>query len=643
MFKEKWQKAGMAMKLNTAVTATVIVLMAGITLAINLAVQAAFRQQNDAFVQTLAKQQQTQEHALRQDLIRKGQSFAEMLGRTGQDLLINFEFAFLEQIVQSTISDPDIAFVVFYDANGAAVTTQSAKPAGFDPKNILLKEIAVNGQKVGSVELGLKTGGLETHLRKLAAENSQVVESLRRDGTSAVRRIVLTIVLCAAGVVALIALIVAYSIRVLIRPLVDAMDKVKQVAAGDLTTQVAVHSGDEIGQMLAALRVLIENLRSTAAVAEQIARGDLNARVKILSEKDALGESLAAMVTKLQEVVRRVVCSAGNVQTVAGDVLEAVNQVSAMSGQLNDGSAQLSEGTAAQAAAAEQSSSSMEEMAANIRQNADNAAQTERIAVSSAQKAEEGGEAVRETVVAMKEISDKIAIIEEIARQTDLLALNAAIEAARAGEHGKGFAVVAAAVRKLAERSQKAAAEISTLSASSIEVAEKAGTLLSELVPDIQKTAHLVQEISASSGEQSQGAEQVNGAIQQLDQVIQQNAQSSEELSASAEELAATAASMADNAQVMVDEARQLQQVVAFFRLAEAEAASPPLSGAGAGAESTQRRLPAEPATPAASPKKKTEPLQHPRAKAFPESGYSLDMNAGRSKGENPDDSFERY
>ncbi|MEW6521939.1 MAG: methyl-accepting chemotaxis protein, partial [Thermodesulfobacteriota bacterium] len=206
-----------------------------------------------------------------------------------------------------------------------------------------------------------------------------------------------------------------------------------------------------------------------------------------------------------------------------------------------------------QAAAAEEASSSMEQMSSNIRQNADNALQTEKIAVKSASDAQEGGKAVNQTVGAMKEIAGKISIIEEIARQTNLLALNAAIEAARAGEHGKGFAVVASEVRKLAERSQKAAAEISELSSASVEVAEKAGDMLSKMLPDIQKTAELVQEISAASKEQDTGAEQINKAIQQLDQVIQQNAGASEEMSSTAEELSA--------------QAEQLQGIIAFFKV----------------------------------------------------------------------------
>ncbi|MFP4350346.1 MAG: methyl-accepting chemotaxis protein, partial [Desulfococcaceae bacterium] len=194
-----------------------------------------------------------------------------------------------------------------------------------------------------------------------------------------------------------------------------------------------------------------------------------------------------------------------------------------------------------------------EQMASNIRQNADNAAETERIALKSAEDARAGGKAVSETVTAMKEIAEKISIIEEIARQTDLLALNAAIEAARAGEHGRGFAVVASEVRKLAERSQKAAGEISKLSVSSVAVAEQAGEMLTGILPDIQRTADLVQEISAACNEQNSGADQINKAIQQLDNVIQQNASVSEEMASTSEGLAS--------------QAEQLQATIDFFKI----------------------------------------------------------------------------
>ena len=260
--------------------------------------------------------------------------------------------------------------------------------------------------------------------------------------------------------------------------------------------------------------------------ADRLASGDLTFEIGATST-DETGLLLAAMsnmLNKLKEVVL--------------EVKTATDNVAAGSQELSSSSEEMSQGASEQAAAAEEASSSMEQMSSNIRQNADNALQTEKIAVKSAENAKEGGRAVQETVQAMKEIASKINIIEEIARQTNLLALNAAIE-----------------VRKLAERSQKAAAEISELSANSVDIAVKAGDLLTRMVPDIQKTADLVQEISASSKEQDTGAEQINKAIQQLDQVIQQNASASEEMSSTAEELAS--------------QAEQLQSTIAFFRTGE--------------------------------------------------------------------------
>ena len=378
---------------------------------------------------------------------------------------------------------------------------------------------------------------------------------------------------------------------------------IEAVAIGDLDQDIKVTTNDEIKDLVDTVNRMTDNLKVTAGMADEIAQGDLTVQPKPLSDKDTLGLSLQSMVERLRGVV--------------SDALSAADNVSSGSQELSATSEQMSQGATEQAAAAEQASASMEEMAANIKQNADNAAQTEKISRQSAKDAELSGEAVTRAVDAMRTIAEKIGIVQEIARQTDLLALNAAVEAARAGEHGKGFAVVASEVRKLAERSQTAAAEIGAVSGDTVKAAQEAGDMLQRLVPDIRKTAELVSEISAACREQDVGANQINEAIQQLDKVTQQNAGASEEMSATSEELAA--------------QAEELQTSIAFFRTDSA--------GGRAVARAPVRASTFKaPAKPAGRPVAKSSPTKSPvHAQQARVKGFALDMTSGGADAEDMD------
>jgi len=361
-------------------------------------------------------------------------------------------------------------------------------------------------------------------------------------------------------------------------PLTTAADHIARVARGDLPeTITAAYQGD-FNAIKNNLNSLVGSMRTVTSVCQEMAAGKVGVDVRERSDRDELMRALAGMVAATQKVTRLSQEIAGGnllveirprsdgdelmnalaamtkkLSAIVMDVRVSSENVAAGATELNASAEELSRGATEQASSIEEVSSSMEQMSANARQNADNAAQTEKIANKAAADAREGGIAVGQTLDAMKKIANKISIIDEIARQTNLLALNAAIEAARAGEHGKGFAVVASEVRKLAERSQKAAGEITELSASSVGVAEKAGSLLAKILPDVQRTAELVQEITAASREQDTGAEQITLALQQLDRVIQQNAAASEQTSATSEQL--------------TGQADQLRQSITYFRL----------------------------------------------------------------------------
>jgi len=332
--------------------------------------------------------------------------------------------------------------------------------------------------------------------RKIMADKEETITSFARQTAIVMFAVVLVTFIAATFVT----LLVSRGITRPVRAMADHLSEMAQ-GGGDLTKRIEIGSHDEVGQM---------------------------------------ANSFNGFVKKLEEIISEVRVSSDGVASAASQVAASA--------------ASLSQGTSEQAASIEETTSSLEQMSASITQNAENSRQMEQMAVKGARDSEESGGAVRESVTAMKQIAEKISIIEEIAYQTNLLALNAAIEAARAGEHGRGFAVVATEVRKLAERSQTAAQEIGGLAANSVAVAERSGELLKELVPAIKKTSELVQEVSASSREQSSGVVQINKAMASVDTVTQRNASSAEELSSTAEELAA--------------QSEALQQLMAFFRVA---------------------------------------------------------------------------
>ncbi len=421
-----------------------------------------------------------------------------------------------------------------------AVRRRNAALAARDTR---LLQIATNEAGAAMAQMDQAFTRVNTGLRAMQQEGSVDAEAGLADGAAALS----STRYIAGALVVLIAIVSFYRARLLISqiatPLTRVTEVLRSVSQGDFDRKLPAHdSEDEVGQLHRVCEGLLGFLQGVEAGAHRMANGDLSERMRPRSDRDRLSRAWNEMAERLT--------------TTFGELRSAAQSLSLAASHLASSSNSVSHGTAQQAASVEESTASLEQMSASITQNAESSRQLEAMALHGATQAEESATAVDKTVDAMRTIAERISIIQDIAYQTNLLALNAAIEAARAGEHGRGFAVVAGEIRRLAERSQNAARQISELTGKSLGIAAQSSMKLASLAPSIRRTADVVQEVAAASAEQSSGVAQLNQAMAQVDHVTQSNASAAEELASTAEELMRHAA--------------DLERKITFFRLAAA-------------------------------------------------------------------------
>lgn len=465
---------------------------------------------------------------------------SSITGLVAHDILPGFEFGdteLIEDVFQGALTDSDLRYMVLLAADGSEIAAQGSRPALrlTPPREMSSLLIEDRGDSIHLLQPLVSSSG--DHATLVADFSTQQIQTQRRSDQATALYMGLGVLLVGVALAFLIS-------NSLAKRLARLTATARRVADGDLSAEldpIQIQSADEIGRLATAIRDVRAYFEDMAGTAQAMAGGDLAHKIRPRSEKDSLSRAFQEMNQQLSQAIAEALAGATGVASSAAHVSST--------------SSALSHGTGEQAASVEEASANLEEMTASITQSAANGKRMEEIALAGASKAKRSSAAVNETLQAMRSIVEKISIVEEIAHQTNLLALNAAIEAARAGEHGRGFAVVASEVRKLAERSQVAARDISELAASSVAVAESSGGLLAELVPAIDLTTQLVQEVSSASDEQSAGVGEVTRAMGRVDQVAQGNASAAEELSSTAQQLSAQAA--------------RLRRRMSFFRLPE--------------------------------------------------------------------------